>query len=114
MVAKQSYIPDAGELVWVDFNPTRGHEQRGRRPAYIVTTAAYNKRTQMALVCPITSQSKGYAFEVPVSSSKIQGYILTDQIRSIDWTARPIELIHTSTPAILAAVREKLQILIGG
>lgn len=81
-------------MVCLDFTPQSGHEQRGRRPAVVISPRPYNAKTNLALFCPITSQVKGYPFEVSVqATSKINGVILSDQIKSLDWEIRNAEFI---------------------
>jgi len=81
--------PERGDIVWLDFSPQTGHEQPGRRPAVVLSPVRYNTKVGLAIVCPITSQAKGYPFEVPLPErTKIVGVILADQVRSIDWRAR--------------------------
>jgi mRNA interferase MazF len=94
MVKSKSYLPGRGDMVWLDFTPQSGHEQRGRRPAVVISPRSYNAKTNLALFCPITSHVKGYPFEVSVQSrSKINGVILSDQIKSLDWKTRNAEFI---------------------
>lgn len=94
MVAKTGYVPDRGDVVWLAFDPQSGHEQAGRRPALVLSPASYNARIGLALFCPLTSQIKGYPFEVPVSAgSSVSGVVLCDQIKSLDWRARQAEFI---------------------
>ena len=86
---KAGRVPDRGDLVWIDFSPHAGHEQGGRRPAIAISRFDYNRKVGLALFCPITSRAKGYPFEVPLpSGSGIEGVVLCDQIKSMDWTAR--------------------------
>jgi mRNA interferase MazF len=81
-------------VVWLSFNPQAGHEQAGRRPAVILSPAAYNRRVGLALCCPITSQIKGYPFEVVIPIGlPVSGVVLADQIRNLDWRARQAEFI---------------------
>jgi mRNA interferase MazF len=81
--------PDRGDIVWLDFSPQTGHEQSGRRPAVVLSPVRFNAKVGLALVCPITSQAKGYPFEVPLPErAKVVGVILADQVRSVDWRAR--------------------------
>ena len=81
--------PDRGDIVWLDFNPQAGHEQSGRRPAIVLSPVRYNAKVGLALVCPITSQAKGYPFEIALPErAKVSGVILADQVKSIDWRAR--------------------------
>lgn len=90
----KNYVPDQGDIVWLDFKPQQGHEQRGRRPALVLSFKEYNKTIGLAIFCPITSKVKGYPFEVEVIGEKIKGCVLSDQIKSLDWTVRNIEYIE--------------------
>ena len=84
-----TYIPDAGDIVWITFNPQAGHEQAGHRPALILSPKAYNGKVGLAILCPITSKVKGYPFEVLIPDGlEINGAILSDQVKSLDWKAR--------------------------
>lgn len=111
MVEKE-YIPDRGDLVWVDFNPTKEKEQAKVRPAIIVSPKAYNQKVGLAIACPITSVSKNYPFEVAVSDKKVSGVILSDHARSLDWRERNTKFIAKAKPSILREVQEKLLLLI--
>ena len=85
----KEYIPDRGDIVWLHFDPQSGPEQAGRRPAFVVSPRAYNRKVGLALFCPITSRVKGYPFEVPLSDEgKTRGAVLSDQLKSLDWRAR--------------------------
>lgn len=106
------YIPDRGDMVWLDFNPQLGHEQRGRRPALTVSFKAYNEKIGLALFCPITSKEKGYPFEVVISSKKIKGSVLSDQIKSLDLRERNVEFIEKIGVKELEEVIEKIEALI--
>lgn len=108
-----SYIPRRGDVVWLTFNPQAGHEQSGRRPAFVVSPYEYNKKVGLFLVCPITSQMKGYPFEVRISSkSGIDGVILTDQIENLDWRARKVEFVESAGKDLIEAVIARLLPLI--
>ncbi|MBI3304849.1 endoribonuclease MazF [Candidatus Parcubacteria bacterium] len=111
MVAR-NYIPGRGDIVWADFDPVRGHEEQGRRPAFAVSSLEYNSRSGLALLCPITSKPKGYPFEVEINLAKIKGVILADQVRSVDWSKRRIKLIAKADYSVLEKVRERLALLI--
>jgi mRNA interferase MazF len=107
------YIPERGDLVWLTFNPQSGHEQSGRRPALVLSPKAYNEKTSLFLVCPITSQVKGYPFEVVIPEEvSIQGVILSDQIRSLDWRARNAELIGPLPINTIEKVIERVKVLL--
>ena len=111
MVAKR-YIPDSGDLVWINFDPTKGHEQNNTRPAIVLSPKKYSQKTSLAVVCPVTSQGKGYPFEVLLETKRISGVILSDQIRTIDWKARPVKFVCRSPKGTLEQVRAKIQKLI--
>jgi mRNA interferase MazF len=80
--------PEQGEIIWIDFDPQSGHEQADRRPALVVSKGAYNQRIGRAFVCPITSKVKGYPFEVAVKTKTIDGVVLSDHLKNVDWVAR--------------------------
>lgn len=113
MVAKsKKYIPERGDIIWLDFTPTKGREQNGVRPAFVVSPKIYNAKVGLALVCPITSHKKGYPFEVACDFSKIDGVILADHIRSVDWKARHAKFVDASPVLIILEVEERLLSLI--
>lgn len=107
-----SYVPDRGDIVWLNFTPQAGHEQRGTRPAIIISPKIYNKKTNLALCCPITSNIKGYPFEVMVKGKKIDGVILADHLKNLDWKARDIKFIEKASSLILTECIEKISTLI--
>ena len=93
-----NYVPDRGDLVWLQFDPRAGSEQAGRRPALVISPKSYNRKVGLALVCPITSRIKNYPFEVPLpKGAGIEGVVLCDQIKSLDWRARQATRIATAT-----------------
>lgn len=93
----RSYLPDRGDVVWIDFNPQAGHEQAGRRPALVLSPARYNSKVGLLLLCPVTTQIKGYPFEANIPSGlRVTGTILSDQVKSLDWKARKAEFICSS------------------
>ena len=92
---KTGYVPDRGDVIWLEFDPQAGHEQAGKRPAFVLSPKAYNERTGLMLCCPITSKIKGYTFEVLLPEGlEITGAILTDQIRNLDFQARNARFIE--------------------
>ena len=108
-----AYIPDSGEIVWIMFNPQVGHEQAGRRPALVLSPKAYNGKAGLALLCPITSQIKGYPFEVLIPEGlEVNGGILSDQVKSLDWKARQAEFSCQLPPDKFNEVIQKLSTLI--
>ncbi len=107
------YVPNRGDAIWLQFNPQAGHEQAGRRPAFVLSPAAYNGRVGLAILCPITNQIKGYPFEVRVPSEQpVTGAILADQVKSLDWCVRHAEYICTLPDEIVFAVLQRLQPLL--
>ena len=111
---RMAYIPDRGDIVWVAFTPQAGHEQAGRRPALVVSPGAYNSRVGLALLCPITKRIKGYPFEVLLPDGlKINGAVLSDQVKSLDWKIRQAEFICRLPAATLDEVLQKLNTLLG-
>lgn len=111
MVSKK-YIPERGDIVWLDFNPQRGHEQRGKRPALVISHKAYNEKIGLGIFCPITSKVKGYPFEVVINLKKINGAVLSDQVKSLDWKERNIEFIEKVDEKDLEDVIEKVEAII--
>ena len=102
-----SYIPDSGDLVWLDFDPQAGHEQAGRRPALVLSSKRFNLRATLAFICPITSKIKGYASEVPLPPGlPVCGVVLCSHMRSLDWQARNPVLIGKAPDDVLLEVRE--------
>ncbi len=108
----KTYVPSRGDIVWLNFNPQTGHEQAGKRPAIVLSPKEYNIKTGLAILCPITSKIKGYPFEVPISSKKISGVVLADQVKNLDWQARNIEFIATAPEKVIDEISEKLSLLI--
>jgi mRNA interferase MazF len=98
--------------MWLDLDPIRGHEQSGRRPALVLSSKAYNAKSGLAAACPITSQAKGYPFEVAFKTQAIQGVILSDQIRSIDWNERRAEKACALSATALSEVQDFIQKLV--
>jgi mRNA interferase MazF len=112
VVAKE-FVPAAGDLVWIDFTPQSGHEQAGRRPALVLSPRAYNIKTGLAVMCPVTNQQKGYGFEVllPVAG-RVRGVILADHLKNLDWRTRRAEYAGKVTPAVLRQVLDRISVLL--
>lgn len=107
-------MPDAGDLVWLTFDPQAGHEQRGRRPALILSPRSYNAKARLAIACPISSQAKRYPFEVPLPpNQKISGVVLADRPKNLDWQAHRIVYEAKASADVLTDVRERLRVLLG-
>lgn len=107
-----SYVPDAGHVVWLEFDPQAGREQSGRRPAVVLTPASYNKKTSLMLCCPLTTQIKGYPFEVLVGIDGVQSAVLSDQLKSQDWKIRKAKFKAMVPIDALAEVRAKAKSLL--
>ena len=115
MKRKGGYVPDRGDAVWITLDPQAVHEQAGRRPALVLTPAAYNGRVGLALLCPITGQAKGYPFEVPLPEGlAVSGVALADQVKSLDWRARQAAKICAVPEEVVAQVLTRLNALLAG
>jgi mRNA interferase MazF len=99
------WIPDVGDVIWVDLNPTVGHEQAGKRPALVLSPAAYNAKTSLLVACAMTSEVKGYPFEVTMPDG---GIVLADQLKCLDWRMRNVERKDKAPTEVMAAVRSLL------
>lgn len=109
-----SYVPERGDIVWLTFSPQAGHEQAGHRPALVLSPGAYNGLRGMMLCCPITSQVKGYPFEVPISgvAAHTEGVVLSDQIKCLDWKARQAKKKGRVGPQVVRETLYKLNALL--
>lgn len=106
-------VPERGDVVWISLNPQAGHEQAGRRPAVVLSPAAYNGKVGLALFCPITSRRKGYPFEVEVPPGlPVNGVALADQVKNLDWRARNAEIACRLPEAVMTEVLRKLGTLL--
>ena len=113
MVTQAHYVPRRGDLVWLDMNPQTGHEQAGRRPVAVLSPVAYNSKVGLMLCCPVTSRIKAYPFEVVLSGDAgVEGAILSDQIKNLDWKARRAEYIGKLDNTTLSEVLEKINLLL--
>jgi mRNA interferase MazF len=107
------YVPDRGDIIWISLDPQLGHEQAGRRPALILSPQTYNGRVGLAVMCPITTQAKGYPFEVAIASGgPISGVILADQVKSLDWQARNAQFITRLSETTVVEALQKLHALL--
>jgi mRNA interferase MazF len=107
-------VPERGDLVWLTFDPQAGREQAGHRPALVLSPSAYNTRTGLSLMCPITRQRKGYPFEVPLPADlPIEGCVLADHLKSVDWKERKATFIGRVGPELLTAVLNRIGPLLG-
>ena len=114
MVAQLTlYVPDRGDIVYLDFDPTKGHEQKGYRPAFVLSPRPYSQKSSLALLMPITKQLKGYPFEVLLPKGlQVQGVILVDQIRCLDWKARNVRFVESVPEDVIQEVQAKIQPLL--
>ena len=108
-----NYIPQKGDVVWINMHPQAGHEQAGRRPAIVLSPRAYNAKVGLALFCPVTNQIKGYPFEVIIPSGlKVTGAILSDQVKSLDWKIRNTEYYSKVSETVVLEIFKKLSTLL--
>ena len=113
MVIGKEYIPQRGDLIWIDMQPQAGHEQSGRRPAIVLSPKNYNGKVGLALLCPITNQIKGYPFEVILPEGlKVKGVILSDQLKSLDWKIRKAAFIDSVPDHTIEEVLKKVSTLL--
>lgn len=113
MVASPVYVPECGDVIWINLNPQSGHEQAGRRPAVVLSPKSYNEKTGLTLLCPVTGKIKGYPFEVVIPDGfAINGSILSDQVKSLDWRARSAEYIFSLPEKTISQVLKKLALLL--
>ena len=115
MVTRKATAPDVGDVVRLDHDPQAGHEQAGHRPALVLSPKAYNAATGLMLCCPVTTQVKGYPFEVTLVGSKgLKGVVLSDQVRSMNWEARQAKKAGRAADDVVADVLAKLKVLLPG
>jgi mRNA interferase MazF len=108
-----SYVPDAGDIVMMDFDPQVGREQAKRRPALVLTDQRYNRASGLAVVCPLTSKRKPYPFALSIAVDKVEGAVLVDQLKSMDWVGRKVKFRSTAEPALVGKVRQYVAVLLG-
>ena len=107
-----SYVPDAGDIVFLDFDPQAGREQATRRPALVLTDERYNRASGLAVVCPLTSKRKPYPFALPIVIDQIEGAVLVDQLKSLDWGARHAEFHSKAATVLVTKVRQYTAVLL--
>jgi mRNA interferase MazF len=106
------YIPDAGDIVWLEFDPQAGREQAGHRPALVLSPARYNDKVSLAVCCPLSTKVKGYPFEVEVETGNTTSVVLSDQVKSLDWRERKAKFKSKISPSQLRQVRENIKALL--
>jgi mRNA interferase MazF len=108
-----NYAPEAGDIIMLDFDPQVGREQAKRRPALVITDRRYNRASGLAVVCPLTSQRKPYPFALPTTVDRVEGAVLVDQLKSLDWSSRKAEFHSRAEAALLSKVRTYIGVLLG-
>ena len=108
-----SYVPDAGDIVMMDFDPQVGREPAKRRPALVLTDQRYNRASGLAVVCPLTSRRKPYPFALPLTLDQVEGAVLVDQLKSLDWSGRSAKFHSKAETALLGKVRQYVAVLLG-
>ena len=106
------YVPEAGDIVMLDFDPQVGREQAKRRPALVLTDQRYNRASGLAVVCPLTSKRKPYPFALPITLDQVEGAVLVDQLKSLDWTGRQAKFHAKAEPALVNKVRQYISVLL--
>jgi mRNA interferase MazF len=111
-MAARGYVPEAGDIVWLEFDPQAGHEQAGHRPAVVLSPSAYNGKIGLMVCCPLSTRIKGYPFEVAVQIGGQPGVVLSDQVKSLDWRVRRAQKKGVVPEAALQDVRAKVKALL--
>jgi mRNA interferase MazF len=106
--------PKRGDLVRLDFDPQMGHEQSDFRPALVVSNSLYNEHSSTIVVCPITSRQRGWPFEIVLPAGKVEGFVLVDQVRAVDWRARKMRFLGTCSDEFLHEIDVSLDVLLRG
>ena len=107
-----AYVPEAGDVVWLDFDPQAGREQARRRPALVLTDQGYNRASGLVVVCPLTSKRKPYPFALPIVVNSVEGAVLVDHLKSMDWKARDAAFHSKADPALVSKVRGYIAVLL--
>ena len=111
-MATRRYVPEAGDVVWLEFDPQAGHEQAGHRPALVVSPASYNGKTGLMVCCPMTTKIKGHPFEVLTEVDSVASAVLSDQVKSLDWKVRHAKKKGTVSAVAMVHVRAKIKALL--
>lgn len=107
-----SYVPERGDIVWLNFSPQQGHEQAGMRPALVLSPKYYNQASKLMLACPITSKIKHYPFEIRIKAKKINGVVLADQIKNLDWSVRSMSFVEKASSEVIEQTQEFVESLL--
>jgi mRNA interferase MazF len=111
-VARPAYVPEVGDVVWLEFDPQAGHEQAGHRPALVISPAVYNGKTGLMVCCPLSTRIKGYPFEVRTKVGRQDGVVLSDQVKSLDWRIRRATKKGSVSEAVMLEVRARIKALL--
>ena len=112
MTATRAYVPDAGDVVWLEFDPQAGHEQSGHRPALVISPASYNSKAGLMVCCPMSTKIKGHPFEVLAEIDGVTSAVLSDQVKSLDWKVRRAKKKAVVTSLVMAHARAKIKALL--
>jgi mRNA interferase MazF len=108
----RAYVPDAGDVVWLQFDPQAGHEQAGHRPALVISPASYNTKAGLMVCCPMSTKVKGHPFEVVTEIDGVESAVLSDQVKSLDWRIRRAKKKTSVTAEVMLHVRAKMKALL--
>lgn len=111
-MATRRYVPDASDVVWLEFDPQAGHEQAGHRPALVISPASYNGKAGLMVCCPMTTRIKGHPFEVLMDVDGVAGAVLSDQVKSLDWKMRRARKKGSAPADVMVHVRAKIKALL--
>lgn len=111
-MAGKNYIPERGDLVWTNFDPAAGHEQTGKRPAFVLSPASFNKKVMLAMVAPVTTRVRGHGFEVVLKGKKIEGVVLCQQVKMIDFAERGVQFAEKAPEAVTSDVLAKVRAIV--
>ena len=112
MASRRTYVPEAGDIVWLQFDPQAGHEQAGHRPALVLSPAIYNSKAQLMVCCPLSTKVKNHPFEVQLTMYGAEGVVLSDQVKSLDWKVRQAIKKDSASDAVMREVKAKIRALL--
>ena len=112
MANRRTYVPEAGDIVWLQFDPQAGHEQAGHRPALVLSPAIYNSKAQLMVCCPLSTKVKNHPFEVQLTMNGVEGVVLSDQVKSLDWKVRQAIKKDSASDAVMREVKAKIWALL--
>jgi mRNA interferase MazF len=112
MVNRRTYVPEVGDIVWLQFDPQAGHEQAGHRPALVLSPAIYNSKAQLMVCCPLSTKVKNHPFEVQLTMNGVEGVVLSDQVKSLDWKVRQAIKKDSASDAVMREVKAKIRALL--